>query len=1158
MVTLLLGPSGYGKSTYIVNKIKEDYEAIIKDVESSGASLEHDIRSYLIVPEQQTLISERQLASTLPATAQLYVEATNLTRLADSVFRKTGGLKYNYITEGAQNLLMYRAICEVRDTLKYYNDISRGKEKGYIKLFLQAIGELKAYSVSIEQLEHALEALDVKNTPETEVLRAKTKDLLLVWSSYEHLREKNFDDPHSTLSMLAEKIAPSGLFNGRKVYIDSFYGFTKSQLDVIAKIIELASDVTIALDCPVDATTSTIQYVKIASTRDKILGICQKLKKKYEIKSFTKNEKHKSEELQFVCENVWNFDANPILPMGTVKLATAASEFEECEYVCAKIKQIILNKTEENEDEQYGKIAIIARNSSTYRGIIEFCLDKYEIPYYFSAPSKLTAQPVIRMINSALNALNGMRSEDIITYIKCGFTGIEKESRSALEAYIYRWSIYGKKFENDDYWSANPNGYKEMSKADEAELVKVHEARKKVLSMLAILKKPFESGLSVKECAEALYDFLEKHSVRQALLREIKNDIKAQCTESAQTTVQVWEAIISALNTLVDICGDARADVPTFTALLGYAMMDTKIGTIPTGEDKVIIADASLVRAKNIRHVFILGANEGVFPAVVDDDSFFSDRDKVELETVKINLTPTIVNGEIIESGFLSAKTFERNSDELFFFANSLASASHTATVTALKSDISGGIRRPSIGFLRISELLNKLEPADISEMDILDSIYTQKMATELYGVADKSLKEAIISSIDEDLKATINSPADEKPIEANDSSVDEAPTDATDSSVAKKMTSSSFVTSNEAVSKKTAKKVFGEQMKISKSRLECFIKCHFDYYCSHVLKLNDCEKIKLSHNHIGTYIHKIFEVFLKNNDTKKTYTRKEILEIVDKHTSIYVSSICGTPTISNKIKHLFDRLKTTVAIFVEALLEEMRTSNFTPEFFEIDINGNGVDSPSPTVLNIGNGVSAVLTGIADRIDVYRQGEHAYIRVIDYKTGSYSFDAERLAKGLDMQMLIYLLALCDMDECEFKKKLLGDQGPTKISAQGMVYLTYHIDKTKTDFETELFSANADDSESATILGKVTRSGLELDNDEFKSSDDAFNLKEGSLSELGNFTDIFELVKSNIEKICLDMLNGDARAEPLDGETPCDYCKNGAICRRRVKSAYARN
>ncbi len=1128
-VTLLLGPFGHGKSTYIMNKIKEDYNEIIKNIEESKEEFDHNIRSYLIVPEQQTLISERQLATALPPTAQLYLEATNMTRLADTVFRKTGGLKYNYVTKGAQNLIMYSAICEVRDSLQHYKGIPVGREKSYIKLFLQAIGELKAYSISVPQLEFAYNKLMTNNAPETQTLRAKIYDLMIVWNRYSELHKDKFDDPHDTLSMLSEKIVPSGLFNGCNIYIDSFYGFTKGQLDVISKLIEVAGKVTIALDCPPDATKSTLQYVKIADTRDKILGLCKKTGRDYEIIPFETDYKHKSEELEYVCKNIWNFDAIAIEPMGDVTLATAEDEFAECEYVCTKIKEIIhANKVKDDEaagekdgDEQYGSIAIIARNSSTYRGIIEYCLDNYEIPYYFSAPSKLSSQPVIRMIFSALNALSGMRSQDIISYVKCGFTDIDEDSQNALESYVYRWNIYGKKFENPDYWSANPNGYKEMSKDDAKELLIIHDARDKILKMLSILDKPFKSGLPVKDCAAALYKFLEEHNVKNRLLSEIKTEIDQKRTEDAQMLSQVWGAIIDALNNVVDICGDAIADAPTFTTLLNYAMMDTKIGTIPTGEDKVIIADASLVRAQNIRHVFVLGANEGSFPEVVNDDSFFSDRDKIELETVEINLTPMLVNGTVEERGFMSAKTFERSDDELFFFSNSIAAASHTATITALKTDIGGSLRRPSIGFSRIKSILGDDAPYDFSTASPLDKIYTKKMAKELFGVADDKLKGAIKEAVED------------------------------------KINEASFVTPSSSISSNLAKDIFGDYIRVAKTNLETFAKCHFNYYCSYVLNLKNNEKIKFSHNNIGDYIHKIFEIFLKEENVDKTYTRKEILDIVDKATEEYVAVICGARALSNKMKHFFERLKTTVTIFVEALIEDRCKSPFKPELFEISINGDGVDSPPPQFLPIDGNTSAILTGVADRIDVCRKDGRAYVRVVDYKTGSHIFDPIKLSKGLDMQMLIYLLALCNMKNCEFKQKLLGDKDATKIDPQGIVYLTYNIDKISTKYETRLFSADANESETDILQGKVNYSGIEVDNADLKVSDSTHSLASGHLSDFNDFNEVFEMVRSNIKRICLDMLSGDAKAEPLEGENPCDYCKNGAICRRRVKSAHAK-
>lgn len=40
-------------------------------------------------------------------------------------------------------------------------------------------------------------------------------------------------------------------------------------------------------------------------------------------------------------------------------------------------------------------------------------------------------------------------------------------------------------------------------------------------------------------------------------------------------------------------------------------------------------------------------------------------------------------------------------------------------------------------------------------------------------------------------------------------------------------------------------------------------------------------------------------------------------------------------------------------------------------------------------------GTTVTLSGIADRVDLYKKGGKTYVRVIDYKTGTKVFDRQR-------------------------------------------------------------------------------------------------------------------------------------------------------------------
>ena len=229
---------------------------------------------------------------------------------------------------------------------------------------------------------------------------------------------------------------------------------------------------------------------------------------------------------------------------------------------------------------------------------------------------------------------------------------------------------------------------------------------------------------------------------------------------------------------------------------------------------------------------------------------------------------------------------------------------------------------------------------------------------------------------------------------------------------------------------------------------------------------------------------------------------------------------------------------------------EGKRASKFEPNYFELNINGNGYSAPLSTEFEVDENHSAIMTGYADRVDLCRNGDTTYVKIYDYKTGSHVFKRSKLENGLDMQMIIYLLALTRMKDSEFKSRVL--QLTEKIEPAGIVYLTYKVNKTDVKWEADFTDSQIEQNEKSSIEQKITRSGLEINAPELLSSEKSFNLSSKSQIPLEEFDSIFQQVKATIASIGLEMLSGAAYAEPLEGESPCKYCKNGAVCRKRVQ------
>ena len=75
MLKLICGPSGVGKTEHLTKCIEAD--------------IARGVRSFLLIPEQQAYISERDLAARLPKNAGLYFEVVSFRDLRKSSFANT-------------------------------------------------------------------------------------------------------------------------------------------------------------------------------------------------------------------------------------------------------------------------------------------------------------------------------------------------------------------------------------------------------------------------------------------------------------------------------------------------------------------------------------------------------------------------------------------------------------------------------------------------------------------------------------------------------------------------------------------------------------------------------------------------------------------------------------------------------------------------------------------------------------------------------------------------------------------------------------------------------------------------------------------------------------------------------------------------------------
>lgn len=1088
MTELIIGPAYSGKTTLITNKIKTDLR--------SGKNV------ILLVPEQEALISEDRLCSHLQneGVCQTRLQVLNFTRLCETVFRRFGGVSYNSVTRAAKALIMWDALFSTSPFLKYFKN-ELDSADNFINSLMNLSDELKNYCVSAEALSEAAEEL----YDEDPIFADKLSDISLIISSFNNRLFSLGTDPSDDLTRLDSMLSENSFFNDINVYVDSFDSFTPQQYSILrhifkqspSSVISLTSDDTDKIYC-FENVSKTINNVKRLTDGNLTITKLNALRGV------------RNKEIEYLSENIWAYEANgtTIDTYENIKAVCCADYYDEAEFVASDIQCKIRNGY------RYRDFAVICRNLESYRGILDSIFEKFNMPYRVFDKGILSEHPIFKLITSALQIKHSNWSlDDVMVYLKTGFSGITDDEQYMLQNYAFTWNIRGSRWTQDEMWYMNPSGYSDkLSEKDREFLSAVNEIRTKVITPLIKLHECLDGSRTVKEICSAIYEFTTEIGVEAQIESRNSDD-----------EIRIYNHFCDALDVMVNTIPEKRIGAKLFSGLFTIVANESNFATLPSLVDEITVGSASQIRVSGIKHAYIMGVNEDTFPAKISENSFFSDNDKAYLEGCGINLSP--VSSDDIYN-------------ELFYFYKAASIPLQSLTVTCAKNALDASVLRPSVAFNRIVNLFPD-SYISLEEMPI-----RTRIQSKLNGI--EKLNEA---------KGSIDGIAVKNALSMlNDTSV--TADDYTEPLIAAK---------HEALSDEVLKDLFPQNMVLSQSKLDTFVLCSFNYQCRYTLGLKESNQVTFSPKDTGNLIHRILERFFeKNTDCKKTaqLSNKELSEIIEDLINEYLMSIYGTQdlkSVSKRSLQLFSRLKRTLTVLIRNLLSEFEQSEFSPRFFEYKIDPYGSeDSVASIKFPLPDGNYATITGLVDRVDICKKNNDVYVRVVDYKTGSKEFSLSDIAMGLNLQMLLYLFSIWKDESGSFKRAVecSGDVYPA-----GVLYFKAVVPSVNSEPGTDaasVYSMAAD---------KLTRNGLLLNDEEIlrfmekklenkyipiKLNKDGSIAKASmnSLHTLEEMGALMNTVTDTVSKLAYEIKCGKSDCNPLktskhDG---CKYCAHRVICR----------
>ena len=1121
---LWMGPSGSGKTTSL-------YEWLIREAERSSA-----FQALLIVPEQFTMQTQKDLVSLHPRHSVANIDILSFDRLAYRVLGEQGAENLTVLDDMGKLLVLRRAasLCGKELTL-FRKNLDKA---GFIDKVKSMLSELYQYRIDEGQLKALIAA-----TGDQPLLKRKLEEILTLYTAFDHSMQEDTIPSERLLDILGRLIPDSGLIGASVVAFDGFTGFTPAQYQVLEALMRHAKQVLVT--APADGETDDPLFdmgrtmVGTLRTLAAKGGIAEE-----EGRVLPPGLRFRESPALAVLER--QFLRCPAVPMaendgrGSLRLWEVKDRRAELQCVAREMFRLV-----KEEGLRYRDMAVVSSDIAGYEPVIREVFSRYGIPCFIDIKKSMMGHPLVAYLRGALEAIeSGYSYETMFACLKSGIAPLAEEELYELENYVLARGIRGRRAWETPWEPEDRDGLR-------TDLARLNEIRARAVEPLLTLQKALrEPGATVRDYAAALVMFMQGQQVEKRLETLAKQLLQAGEASLSLEYEQAYKKVLELLDKIVELFGDARISLREWREILETGFSEIRVGVIPACVDRVVAGDMHRTRLKDPKVLFFVGANDGLVPKTGEKASLLSDLDRRFLARLGVSLAPTRQ-----ENGFI----------DRFYLYLTLTKPSRRLYVSWCRQSLDGSALSPSY---MVGELKNvfpwlSAEAADRG-VPLEEQIVTKKTAGDalLAGFAD--YKEGRASEEWKELYGLFwQEPEGREAL--------------------KRWLDAAFMTyREESLGPAVARALYGEQVGGSVTRLERYAACAYGQFLSFGLELAERKLHEFAAADMGTLFHEVIRRFFAKaygeggperpaeqgqgapdtvpnspdssqdaafigEERRKALVHQCLLEAAAQGGSRGLQGTARGEYLLGRVERIADRT-------LWALCEQLARGDFRPS--EVEVEFDGRDSQAMNLL-IDADTLMRLHGRIDRVDTCEDGDEIYVKVIDYKTGSTSFDLVGVYYGLQLQLAVYLDAAMERE-----RRKHGDK--TVIPA-GILY--YHIrDPFLQTGPTEAACPDREAVETE-ILKELKMNGLvNREREIYRRLDRLVGTeappvipvvekdgepveKRSSLAGTKQLEALCGFVRRRMQEFGRRIMEGDLAVNPYirDGHTGCDYCRFAAVC-----------
>ena len=1094
---IIYGKTGTGKSSFCFSEIAK--------------LIEKEENIYYITPEQFSFTAEKNLMGFLKEKAVMNAEVITFSRMANRALNEIGGRNKTNLSKCGKAMLIYSILS------KHQNDFQfLGKSDENIEIGIQSITEFKKHGITLETLNAEIETIEDK------YLKTKLEDIRFIYQNYEEQISQNYIEETDLLDFLAKSIENLSWIKNSIIYIDEFSGFTAQEYEVIKQFIKYAKQVNITMcidNLERDTNPDIDIFYSNKQTLKKLVRIVDEnyfqLEEPVELQ---KQYRLKSEELQVLSQNLYSTKSTKYAKdVENIHLFLAKNRYSEIENVAKTICKMVREK-----QLRYRDMAVITKNIDMYSSLVRSIFAKYDIPVFIDEKRDLNQNVIVQYVLSILDIFTtNYANEAMFNYIKLGFLDIEDDEIFKLENYCTKWGIKRNKWKEDFKYEMEDENKKQ-------EIERLNEIRKQIIEPLITLKKNTDKEKTAINITKQIYGFLQEQNIEEKISKKIKDLEEMGLIDLANEYVESYHIILEVFDEIVLIFKEDKMNIDTYSKILKIGLKNSELGKIPATQDQVTLGDVDRTRSHKVEVVFVIGLNDGVFPSVNKDEGFLNDTDRERLKNDGIELANGTLEN-LYEENFNIYKVFTTAEQEMY--------------LSYASSDGEGKALRPSILIHKMKKIFPKLEEQsdvitkqyevvnqDITYEELLEKIYQLKNKEDI-----EKLWYAVYAWYKQNPKWNTRLEQD--------------------------MEGLAYTNVPKTLKKENMDKLYGNTLHTSVSRLEQYRRCPFSYYLQYGLKVKPKEELKIQSFNTGSFMHETIDEFFKYvhenglnlAELEEIDIQKIVSKIIDEDLELSKNYIFKATV---KYNILVRRLKKIVSKALKYIIQTLIYSDFTIKGTEVEFDTKG--EYKPIQLELEDGKRIEITGKIDRIDVAKEEDGNYLRIIDYKSSSKNIDLNEVYAGLQIQLLTYADAVCKEEDLIpagiFYFSLLEQmvKADKKISDEEIEELIRKNFKMKGLIVADVKVIKMNDNSLTTGTSKMVPAAISKSGEVIEKWTNGVKQEEFSILQ--------KYIYQTIKEIGKEIFNGNIDLKPYykNGKTPCEYCEYKSICTfdpRRKENTY---